>query len=69
MRTSPAPNTWLHMSGDDIDAAPFLALQRAVELGFRGVHADDVALCVDLDRFKFALGATEEDDHLVLRRE
>jgi 2-phosphosulfolactate phosphatase len=65
------------LSGNDIDAAPFLArvkmaseeLQRGVELGFRGVHADDVALCVDLDRFNFALGVAEEDGHLVLRRE
>lgn len=65
-----------HLSGDDVDAAPFLArveragqrLQRGVELGHRGVHSDDVALCVDLDRFDFALGVAEEDGRLVLRQ-
>jgi 2-phosphosulfolactate phosphatase len=28
--------------------------------GFRGVHADDVALCLDLDRFPFAMAAALE---------
>lgn len=56
------------------DAAEFL--RRAVESraaaelaeGVRqGVHPDDVALCVELDRFPFAMVATLEDSLMVLR--
>ncbi|MEU4955418.1 2-phosphosulfolactate phosphatase [Streptomyces lavendulae] len=32
-----------------------------------GVHPDDVALCLDLDRFPFAMVATPEDSLMVLR--
>ncbi len=33
----------------------------------RGVHADDVALCLELDRFPFAMVAALEDTLMVLR--
>lgn len=33
----------------------------------QGVHPDDVALCVELDRFPFAMVATSEDALMVLR--
>ncbi|MFH8497216.1 2-phosphosulfolactate phosphatase [Streptomyces coeruleorubidus] len=33
----------------------------------RGVHADDVALCLEVDRFPFAMVATLEDSLMVLR--
>ncbi|MER5885897.1 2-phosphosulfolactate phosphatase [Streptomyces sp. NPDC001941] len=56
------------------DAGPYLARaagsRAAAELtnGVReGVHADDVELCLELDRFPFALVAGEEDGLLVLR--
>lgn len=56
------------------DAAEFLRrageLRAAAELaeGVRqGVHPDDVALCLELDRFSFAMVATLEDSLMVLR--
>jgi 2-phosphosulfolactate phosphatase len=63
-------------TGTAPDPAPFLAeveaagqrLRKAVDLGYRGVHRDDVDLCMDLDRFDFALKVTEEDGRLTLRR-
>lgn len=55
-------------------AAGFLrraaASRAAAELaqGVRqGVHPDDVALCLELDRFPFAMVATSEDSLMVLR--
>ncbi|MFE0648446.1 2-phosphosulfolactate phosphatase [Streptomyces sp. NPDC059534] len=58
----------------DADAAEFLRRAResraAAELaeGVRqGVHPDDVALCVELDRFPFAMVAALEDSLMVLR--
>ena len=33
----------------------------------QGVHPDDVALCLELDRFPFAMAATLEDSLMVLR--
>jgi 2-phosphosulfolactate phosphatase len=57
------------------DAADFLRRaaesRAATELaeGIRqGVHPDDVALCLELDRFPFAMVATLEDSLMVLRR-
>ncbi|MCF0079513.1 2-phosphosulfolactate phosphatase [Streptomyces lomondensis] len=56
------------------DAAEFLRRagesRAAAELreGVRqGVHPDDVALCLELDRFPFAMVATQEDPLMVLR--
>jgi 2-phosphosulfolactate phosphatase len=62
-------------NGSAPDARSYLAevdaagqdLIRAVELGHRGVHRDDLALCMDVDRFDFALVVDDEDGHLVLR--
>ncbi|MFE0459680.1 2-phosphosulfolactate phosphatase [Kitasatospora sp. NPDC058965] len=58
----------------DADAAEFLrrarASRAAAELaeGVReGAHPDDVALCLELDRFPFAVVATLEDSLMVLR--
>ncbi|MFG2433563.1 2-phosphosulfolactate phosphatase [Streptomyces sp. NPDC048508] len=58
----------------DTDAASFLrragGSRAAAELaqGVRqGVHPDDVALCLELDRFPFAMVATLEDQLMVLR--
>jgi 2-phosphosulfolactate phosphatase len=33
----------------------------------QGVHPDDVALCLELDRFSFAMVAASEDSLMVLR--
>jgi hypothetical protein len=33
----------------------------------KDVHPDDVALCLELDRFPFAMAATLEDSLMVLR--
>ena len=61
-------------TGAGTDAAEYLrraaTSRAAVELaeGVRqGVHADDVALCLELDRFSFAMVATLEDSLMVLR--
>ncbi|MFI8100810.1 2-phosphosulfolactate phosphatase [Streptomyces sp. NPDC086023] len=61
-------------TGARTDAAPFLrragASRAAAELaqGVRqGVHPDDVALCLELDRFPFAMVASPEDSLMVLR--
>ena len=64
-------------AGAGTDGAAFLrraAASRAaarlaedVGRGFQGVHADDVALCLELDRFSFAMVAASEDSLMVLR--
>ncbi|MFI1226731.1 MULTISPECIES: 2-phosphosulfolactate phosphatase [unclassified Streptomyces] len=61
-------------AGAETDAASFLrraaASRAAGELarGVRqGVHPDDVELCLELDRFPFAMAATAEDSLMVLR--
>ncbi|MFF3941045.1 2-phosphosulfolactate phosphatase [Streptomyces phaeofaciens] len=61
-------------AGAGTDAAEFLRRagesRAAAELaeGVRqGVHPDDVALCLELDRFPFAMVATLEDSLMVLR--
>ncbi|MFH8462603.1 2-phosphosulfolactate phosphatase [Streptomyces sp. NPDC017991] len=61
-------------TGTGADAAEFLrraaASRAAVELaqGIRqGVHPDDVALCLELDRFPFAMVAVSDDPLMVLR--
>jgi 2-phosphosulfolactate phosphatase len=64
-------------AGAATDAAPFLrraaASRAAARLtedarrGFQGVHPDDVALCLELDRFPIAMVATSEDSLMVLR--
>ncbi|MFJ8127991.1 2-phosphosulfolactate phosphatase [Streptomyces hydrogenans] len=71
--TTPAPGATADRATAD-RAAPYLrraaASRAAVELatGIReGAHADDVALCLELDRFPFAMAATLEDGLMVLR--
>ncbi|MEU6238303.1 2-phosphosulfolactate phosphatase [Kitasatospora sp. NPDC047058] len=61
-------------AGAGTDAAGFLrragTSRAAAELteGVReGAHPDDVALCLELDRFPFAMVATAEDSLMVLR--
>ncbi|MGN9815074.1 2-phosphosulfolactate phosphatase [Streptomyces sp. SD11] len=61
-------------TGAGTDAAEFLrraaASRAAVELALgirQGVHPDDVALCLELDRFPFAMVAALEDSLMVLR--
>jgi 2-phosphosulfolactate phosphatase len=64
-------------AGATTDAAGFLgraAASRAAtrlaedaQRGFQGVHPDDVALCLELDRFPFAMVAATEDSLMVLR--
>ena len=64
-------------TGAATDSAPFLrraaASSAAARLaadgrrGFLGVHPDDVALCLELDRFSFAMVAASENSLLVLR--
>jgi len=43
-------------------------LRRGVELGYRGIHRDDVDLCLQADRFAFAMRADDEDGLLTLRK-
>ncbi|TDC77067.1 2-phosphosulfolactate phosphatase [Streptomyces hainanensis] len=59
---------------EGVDAAPYLARARASDAAAdltngvrRGVHPDDVAFCLDADRFPFAMVAGREDGLLVLR--
>ena len=61
-------------AGEAVDAEPYLRRagdsRAAAELarGVRaGAHPDDVALCLELDRFPFAMVATPEDSLMVLR--
>ncbi|MCX0242577.1 2-phosphosulfolactate phosphatase [Streptomyces drozdowiczii] len=61
-------------AGEAVDAEPFLRRagdsRAAAELaqGVRaGTHPEDVALCLELDRFPFAMVATQEDSLMVLR--
>lgn len=42
-------------------------LAESARLGIRGVYPDDVALCLETDRFSFAMAAAVEDSMLVLR--
>lgn len=59
------------------DAAEFLRraaesraaadLAEGVRRGFQGVHPDDVALCLEVDRFPFAMVAALEGSLMVLR--
>jgi 2-phosphosulfolactate phosphatase len=61
----------------DTDAAPFVAraaasdaaadLQAGLERRYRGIHKDDVAICLDADRFAFAMTASDSGTHVSLR--
>jgi 2-phosphosulfolactate phosphatase len=66
-------------AGAVTDAGPFLRraaesraavrLTQDARRGFQGVHPADVALCLELDRFPFAMVAAPEDSMLVLRQQ
>lgn len=62
------------MAGGDVEAAPYLHRARtsraAADLagGLRsGYHPDDVDLCLEIDRFPFAMMARQEESLTVLR--
>ena len=65
------------VAGVDPDPAPFVErarrseaaerLKAGVEVGYPGVAAEDVELCLQVDRFGFAMKAADEDLGLVLR--
>lgn len=62
------------VTGDEVEADPYLrrarASRAAVELagGLRsGFHPDDVELCLEVDRFPFAMVARQEESLMVLR--
>ena len=48
-------------------AAAAARLRRGIELGYPGIHPDDVELCLQVDRFDFAMRAAEEGGLLALR--
>jgi 2-phosphosulfolactate phosphatase len=61
----------------EVHAAPYLERARnstaaarlagGARQGHRGIHADDVQLCLDLDAFSFVMSARREHSHMVLR--
>lgn len=63
--------------GRDVEVAPYLhrasASRAAADLadglrrGYQGVHRDYVELCLEADRFSFALVASQEEDLTVVR--
>lgn len=63
--------------GAGADAAAFLRraaasrgaarLTEGASRGLQGIHRDDLALCLELDRFPFAMVAAPEDSLMVLR--
>ncbi|MER5348560.1 2-phosphosulfolactate phosphatase [Streptomyces mirabilis] len=65
------------IGGGVVEAAPYLhrarASQAAADLadglqrGYRGIHPDDVDLCLEVDRFPFAMVARQEESLTVLR--
>lgn len=62
------------LAGDGVDPAPYVrragnsraAAELAAELR-EGSHPDDVALCLEVDRFPFAMAARREESLTVLR--
>ncbi|MFJ8111795.1 2-phosphosulfolactate phosphatase [Streptomyces sp. NPDC096132] len=58
----PAP--YLRRAGGSAAAAE---LAEGVRRGYRGIHPEDTALCLEADRHGFAMGAALEDGHIVLR--
>ncbi|MFC8510793.1 2-phosphosulfolactate phosphatase [Streptomyces sp. NPDC057411] len=60
--TETDPTGFLHRAAESRAAAE---LTRGIR---RGSHPDDVALCLELDRFPFAMAATAEGELMVLRR-
>lgn len=66
------------LAGDRPDSAHYVEralssdaaadLRRGVDRGFTGVSPEDVQMCVDVDRFSFAMAASRRHGHLVLSR-
>ncbi|MGW5280332.1 2-phosphosulfolactate phosphatase [Streptomyces collinus] len=66
-----------HLDRGDAEVAPYLHrartsraaadLAEGVRRGYQGVHPDDVDLCLEVDRFPFAMVARQEDSLTVLR--
>ena len=64
-------------AGSETDAAAFLRraevsgaaarLAEGARRGSQGIHSDDIALCLELDRFPFAMVAALEGSAMVLR--
>ncbi|MFF3684837.1 2-phosphosulfolactate phosphatase [Streptomyces sp. NPDC002187] len=62
---------------DSTDPAPFLTrartsraaadLAEGLRRGYRGVHPDDVRLCLEADRFPFAMAASRENGLMAVR--
>ncbi|WP_367220317.1 hypothetical protein [Streptomyces sp. 16-176A] len=62
---------------DDADPAPYLRrarvsraardLAEGLRLGYRGIHPDDIALCLEAGRFPFPMTARREGPLTVLR--
>jgi 2-phosphosulfolactate phosphatase len=53
--------------GRAADSRAAADLAEGARRGHPGIHADDVALCLEADRFPFAMVATLEDSLMVLR--
>lgn len=61
----------------DEESAPYLRRARAsraaadladgVRLGYQGIHPDDLEVCLEPDRFPFAMVASREDTRMTLR--
>lgn len=58
------PDRFLDQAASSKTAA---ALGNAVQVGYPGVHADDVGICLDADRFSFAMVAQDEGVAITLR--
>ncbi len=66
-----------HVRGHEVDPSSYLEkarssnsaarLMAAVEAGYEGVAKEDVEMCLELDRFDFAMRAKVEPDGLTLR--
>ncbi|MGQ5652489.1 2-phosphosulfolactate phosphatase [Streptomyces sp. EKR5.2] len=66
-----------HLARGDAEVGPYLHRARTsraaadladgVRRGYQGVHPDDVDLCLEVDRFPFAMVARQEDSLTVLR--
>ncbi|MFD8309051.1 2-phosphosulfolactate phosphatase [Streptomyces sp. NPDC059690] len=66
-----------HLAKGDAEVAPYLHraktsraaadLADGMRRGYQGVHPDDVDLCLEVDRFPFAMLARQEDSLTVLR--
>lgn len=58
------PEPYLRRAGASAHAAE---LAEGVRRGYRGIHPDDTALCLEADGHDFAMAATTEQGHVVLR--